>query len=416
MAVGIEGRILKVIYNLYKDAKSCVKYGADVSEYFPSNVGVRQGENLSPLLFALFLNDQVPHISGSYNGLNFLSDIFKEELDNDRIISLYLLLYADDTVIFAESPGELQKALDSLHDYCVQNKLNVNTRKTKVLVFSKGKIRNLPNFKFNNSDLEIVFDYNYLGVTFNYNGRFRVAQKNLYDKASRAMFGLIAKCRRLFLPIDLRLQLFDSVIKPIVLYGSEIWGYDDIGLADKLQLRFIKNSLSLKMRTPTVMVRGETGCYPCSIDVKCRLLNYWFRLGIDEKSSKIVIEMFNCIFKMFSSGSYKYPWLDYVKTSLDKIGLSFILETRNLRQFSEVKFKKLIKQKLQDLYKQEWQEKVYAHERCVNYRIFKNDFCLENYLTKCSTFTAKKILFFRTGHINLPVSTFNNDINIDKSC
>ncbi len=47
---------------------------------------------------------------------------------------------------------------------------------------------------------------------------------------------------------------------------------------------------------------------------------------------------------------------------------------------------------------------------------FKNNFCLENYLTKCSTFTAKKILFFRTGHINLPVSPYNNDINIDKSC
>ena len=338
MSIGIEGRILRVIYSLYRDAKSCVKYGSDISDYFPSNVGVRQGENLSPLLFAIFLNDLVPHISGSYNGLNYLSEIFKEhmsEADNEKIFKLYLLLYAEDTVIFAESPGELQNALDSLHDYCVSNKLNVNTKKTKVLVFSRGKIRNIPQFSFNNNNLEVVFDYNYLGVTFNYNGKFRVAQKNLYDKASRAMFGLIAKCRKLFLPIDLRLHLFDSVIKPIALYGCEVWGFDDIGLADKLQLRFIKNSLGLKMRTPTVMVRGETGCYPCSIDIKCRLLNYWFQLGIEEKNSKIVKEMYNCIFKLYSSDSYIYPWLDFVKNSLDNLGLTFIFLTRNLRDLSK---------------------------------------------------------------------------------
>ena len=77
---------------------------------------------------------------------------------------------------------------------------------------------------------------------------------------------------KFFLPIYLRIELFDYVIKPIVLYGSEVWGYDDIDLSDKLQLRFIKNSLGLKMKTP--IVRGKTGCYPCSIDVKCRLLNY----------------------------------------------------------------------------------------------------------------------------------------------
>ena len=292
----------------------------------------------------------------------------------------------------------------------------MNTRKTKVLVFSKGKIRNIPSFNFNNNDLEVVFSYNYLGVTFNYNGKFRVAQKNLYDKASRAMFGLIAKCHKLYLPIDLRSELFDSVIKPIALYGAEVWGYDYIGLADKLQLRFIKNSLGLKMRTPTVMVRGETGCYPCSIDVKCRLLNYWFKLGIEDNDNKIVKEMYNCISKLYSSNNYLYPWLDYVKNSLDSIGLSFIFLSKNLRDFSKPKFKNLIKQKLQDLYKIDWSDEVHSHARCLNYRIFKTEFVCENYLLNCSNFVARQLLYFRTGHINLPVSTFSTDANFDKTC
>jgi hypothetical protein len=92
----------------------------------------------------------------------------------------------------------------------------------------------------------------------NYNGTFKVAEKDLSDKASRVMFGLIAKCRRLKLPIDIQLKLFDNVVKPIMLYGCEVWGPYNTGIADKLQLRFLKIILSLKSSTTTVMVRGET--------------------------------------------------------------------------------------------------------------------------------------------------------------
>ena len=48
---GISGKCIKVIYNLYDSAKSKIKLNGVISkEYFLCNVGVRQGENLSPLL------------------------------------------------------------------------------------------------------------------------------------------------------------------------------------------------------------------------------------------------------------------------------------------------------------------------------------------------------------------------------
>ena len=54
----INGKIYKVIFNLYKFTKTCIQSNNRLSEMFECNVGVRQGENLSPLLFSLYLYDQ----------------------------------------------------------------------------------------------------------------------------------------------------------------------------------------------------------------------------------------------------------------------------------------------------------------------------------------------------------------------
>ena len=48
---------MRVIRDMYAKAKSCVKTRHRLSQFFVSNVGLRQGGNLSPVLFSLFLND-----------------------------------------------------------------------------------------------------------------------------------------------------------------------------------------------------------------------------------------------------------------------------------------------------------------------------------------------------------------------
>jgi hypothetical protein len=89
---------------MYSKAKSCVKNGINVSHFFACNTGVIQGENLSPLLFALFLNDIANYLCTIYDGLLMLYDTVKELLTDDMIdvsLRLYVLLYADVTIILA---------------------------------------------------------------------------------------------------------------------------------------------------------------------------------------------------------------------------------------------------------------------------------------------------------------------------
>ena len=180
----IDGKMFKIIHNLYHHAKSCVRLGHMTSEFFHSNVGVRQGENLSPILFSLFLNDLTAFISHAYNGLDNVSEMVNLLLGNDEIevfFKLYILLYADDTVILAESKEELQSALNALYLYCQTWNLEVNPSKTKITIFCNRRFDHHFSFTYNNQVLDIVDNFVYLGTLFSSNGRFLQNNQRMAD-------------------------------------------------------------------------------------------------------------------------------------------------------------------------------------------------------------------------------------------
>ena len=102
---------------MYEQAKSCIKLTGNCSQLFKTNVRVRRGVNLSPLLFSIFLNDLNDFLQRAYNGMEHVADLVQQAFGNVEIIiyfKLYILLYADDAVLFAESKEELQAALNGL--------------------------------------------------------------------------------------------------------------------------------------------------------------------------------------------------------------------------------------------------------------------------------------------------------------
>ena len=123
---GVNGKISTVIINLYEKAKLCVLMNGRVSSFFTCNVGVRQGENLSPILFAIYMNDFEYFISRNYRGLDTIALGARNNLSDEDVevyLRLYVLLYADDITVLAESKGELQDAFNAVYSYCIQWKL-----------------------------------------------------------------------------------------------------------------------------------------------------------------------------------------------------------------------------------------------------------------------------------------------------
>jgi hypothetical protein len=177
----INGNMYQVIFNMHQNIKSCLFYNGNKSEYFPCEIGVRKGENLSPFIFSLFLNDLEDFlIHENVLGLNSISDQLDSRLD--IFMKLFIILYADNTVLMAESSSNLQTLLDQFYLYCDTWKMKINVDKTKIVVFSKGQLPRNLIFNYNGTNIEIVKDFNYLGIYFSWTGSFKVCKYHLSEK------------------------------------------------------------------------------------------------------------------------------------------------------------------------------------------------------------------------------------------
>jgi hypothetical protein len=101
------------------------------------------------------------------------------------------LLYADDTALLSETANDLQAQLDAFYEYCNSWKLKVNADKTKVMVFGNGRLQQNLSFSYDNLNLEIVKNFNYLGIIFTKTGNFSLTKKHLADKALKAMYEVL---------------------------------------------------------------------------------------------------------------------------------------------------------------------------------------------------------------------------------
>ena len=110
---GIKGKCLIVIINMYNGIKSLIEKNGKFSNAFPCNIGIRQGENLSPLLFAIYLND----LETSFYNFGSEGTTCHNTDDENTSMRLLALLYAEDTVIFASTARDLQVSLDNLSRY-----------------------------------------------------------------------------------------------------------------------------------------------------------------------------------------------------------------------------------------------------------------------------------------------------------
>ena len=252
--LGLNGRFFHILFAMYYNVKSIVKWKNGFTRAFACSKGVRQGCNLSPTLFSLFIND-LPGVlnEAGYPGI---------KINGNSICSL---LYADDLVIFSENALCLQKIINVFETYCTNNKLVVNRDKTKVVVFRNGgHLAKHESWHYQHIKLETVNMYNYLGLNFTPKGVWKATMEILGGSAMKATFSLKTILPRLYnLPVSDTLYIYDTKILPILTYGAEIWGAYPRDSVISLYNNFHKYVLGIPYKSVNIVALRNLGDRPC---------------------------------------------------------------------------------------------------------------------------------------------------------
>jgi hypothetical protein len=344
---------------MYENVKACVRVNGSVTDYFDCNNGVKQGEPLSPLLFIFFINDMYEYLYDDNVEMFTLEDM-----------KLFLLLFADDTVLFSYTKSGLQLLLDKLYMYCHEWGITVNPEKSVVMICKKGTRQENDVFMYNDQILKCVNKFTYLGVSVSSNGSLFQAQKSLSEQALKALYSLNSLFDKVSLEISEKLKLFDYMIMPILNYGSEVWGLHNAPDIEHVHKKFLKQLLGVRQQTANAAVYGEFGRVPLLILRKIRVVKYWYRI-IKQPDSL----MYKLLMMKDRNNQYVNKWSIDVKKLFQNLGFANIFDNPNVIDL------KTIIQRIYDQYNQQWLSEISNSSKLETYKIIKDSFDFEKYLS-----------------------------------
>ena len=153
-------------------------------------------------------------------------------------------MYADDTTLLCSSsnPLSLQSELnsnliDKIAEWFDMNKLTLNIKKTKFMVFGTSyTLNNYANIslKFNEKDVERVYCFKYLGIYFDPNLSWDKQTEQVCSRVSQRI-GLIRRIRY-FLPTNTIKLLANTLVMPLFDYCSIVWSNCNGVKSDSLQV------------------------------------------------------------------------------------------------------------------------------------------------------------------------------------
>ena len=400
---GVSGKILTIIMSMYQCIRTRIYVNGDKSDYFDCKLGVRQGECLSPFLFALYVNDMEKCLD---------DDEFGVTVDDIKII---LLFYADDVVVISESAQGLQREIDKLQAYCTKWKLKLNTDKSQVVIFQKGNANTNHQWFFGDIRLKVSKRIPYLGIIFASNGSFHRTQLTIADQARKALFIMYRRLQKFpHIKPTYLLQLFDAFIAPILNYGSEVWGFHEAPNIERLHLKFLKQILCVRKQTQNDFVYGELGRFPMYTVRYVRIIKYWLNIIHGKKSlyvNKAYIDSMN-----MADSSNKPTWARSVKNLLCTTGFAEVWFNQGVPDIGS--FISLFKQRITDMFIQNWRGQLDNSSRARFYRTIKPEFSTSKYLdlVECKShrialtrfITSSHTLKIETGRWTRPKTPINN--------
>ncbi len=286
---GIQGKPWRLIKEIYRNVQNKVLFNDYESDHFDQEYGVKQGCVLYPTLFSVLMNDLVQMLSDKNIGVNISLNLIN------------CLLFADDVVLMAESPRELQTLLQISHEFAKKWNLKFNSKKSKVMVVGK-RINNNSTWKLGDESIEEVNEYTYLGyfVSRTLKSNFHICNflKEKADKQLNYMIRVLEEHGD-FNRLNFGDALWNSFIRPSLTHACAVWMPLSQASKDSLdswQYKAAKTILRTKLNIPKAAILLELGWEPLSVFIDRQRISYYkrlLRLPNHRLCKQVYNEMFN---------------------------------------------------------------------------------------------------------------------------
>jgi hypothetical protein len=307
----IDGKMFQAVNTLYKNTESCLKINNLYTQWFNVDYGVRQGDNLSPTLFGLFINDLAVEIKGMNKGV---------KIGNQNIS---ILLYADDIVLLAENEENLQIMLDHMFSWCSKWRLNVNASKSKIMHFRSSRKRPTQfSFTYGDITLERVSEYKYLGVILDEFLDYTRCSDVLSESAGRALGSIISKFKVLKdVGFKTFSKMYDVGVVPIMDYCSGVWGFGKFPKCNSIQNRAIRYFMGVHSFSPNPAIQGDMAWVLLRTRIHYNILKLWNHLiNLDEH--RLPKKVFNWDYEG------RRIWSSTVEQIFETLGLAQIFDDK----------------------------------------------------------------------------------------
>lgn len=251
-----------------------------VHTYVVPTRGSPQGGVLSPLIWNLTINS--------------LLSSFKDS-------AIKIVGYADDVILIIRGKclttmvNIMQQAVNKVMNWGVRNGLTFNPAKTQVTVFSNKKVNNMPNLHINGTLVNPSYSMKYLGIILDYNLSWNTHINEKVKKASQ-IWSYTKRMTGKYWGLDPQKMtyLYDSVIIPLVNYGSIVWAnkltQTQRQKLTRVQRKFLLSITSSMRSTPTSGIEAIMGVKPLDLKaqedaaktrwrIKERIQSTWDGLG-----------------------------------------------------------------------------------------------------------------------------------------
>ena len=177
------------------------------------------------------------------------------------------------------------------------------------------------------------------------------------------------------LPYSIYFKLFDTKILPIILYGSELWGFNSYEHCEIIHRLACKRFLCVKRSSNNAVVLGDCNQFPLFIESAKRCIKYWLKIlkMLDSRYVKLCYKLLY----MQKCATY-FNWANEIKHILCSYGFGHVWLNQGIQD--ETNFLKVFSQRLKDTYLQGWYSRLDSSDSLTLYSRINSNYDKETYI------------------------------------